>query len=170
MKVKVKIGDEIEELEVKRQGNVVWVTRGGVTQEVRVLAQNGAEVIWAVGRGENGVQVGKSAGISPNPQTPNQRHLWHNGKHIRYERIPNHAPLTSAAAAGDSSLSASIPAVVSEVLVAVGDEVVENQKLILLESMKMVIPIVAGNAGIIKAIHCQAGEAVQPGVALLEME
>jgi biotin carboxyl carrier protein len=170
MKLKIKIDGEIEELDVKRQGDRLWVTRGEVTQAVRVLGQDGAAVVWAVDEGGDGFRVGKSAGISPTKQSPNQRHLWHDGKHIRYERIPNDAVLSGGGDDGDASLMASIPAVVSEVLVAVGDAVTAGQKLILLESMKMVIPIVAGNAGIIKAIHCEAGEAVQPGVALLEME
>lgn len=94
------------------------------------------------------------------------RQLWLNGQTHHYERIQARAAGGGAAA---GSLSASIPAVVTDVLVAVGDEVMAGQKLILLESMKMVIPIQAPADGTVAAIHCAAGESVQPGVPLVEV-
>jgi urea carboxylase len=45
-----------------------------------------------------------------------------------------------------------------------------GQKLILLESMKMILPIVAPCDGRIVAIHCQPGRAVQTGVQLVEID
>jgi 3-methylcrotonyl-CoA carboxylase alpha subunit len=68
------------------------------------------------------------------------------------------------------SLSASIPAVVAEVLVSVGETVAAGDKLILLESMKMVIPIQAPYDGAVTKINCTAGESVQAGVPLIEIE
>ena len=58
----------------------------------------------------------------------------------------------------------------TDVLVAVGDKVSAGEKLILLESMKMVIPIVATQDGVVQAIKCENGESVQPGVPLIEIE
>jgi biotin carboxyl carrier protein len=69
-----------------------------------------------------------------------------------------------------TSLSASIPAVVSEILVKVGQEVKIGDKLILLESMKMILPIQAPRAGFVTAINCVPGQAVQPGIQLVEIE
>lgn len=94
------------------------------------------------------------------------RQLWLNGQTHHYERVQARGGGASAAV---GSLSASIPAVVTDVLVAIGDEVSAGQKLILLESMKMVIPIQAPADGTVTAIHCAAGESVQPGVALVEV-
>ena len=69
-----------------------------------------------------------------------------------------------------ATLSASIPAVVSEILVKAGQEVKIGDKLILLESMKMILPIQAPWAGTVTAINCVPGQAVQPGVQLVEIE
>jgi biotin carboxyl carrier protein len=69
-----------------------------------------------------------------------------------------------------ASLSATIPAVVSEILVNVGDQVTSGDKLILLESMKMIMPIVAPCDGLVVAINCEPGEAVQTGVQLVEID
>ena len=67
------------------------------------------------------------------------------------------------------SLTATIPAVVSQILVAPGDIVAAGDKLILLESMKMVIPILAPHAGRVSRIHFATGDSVPAGVALLEI-
>ena len=70
----------------------------------------------------------------------------------------------------DGSLASAIPAVVSQLLVAPGDVVAAGDKLILLESMKMVIPILAPHAGRVSRVHCAPGDSVPAGVALLEIE
>ena len=49
-------------------------------------------------------------------------------------------------------------------------EVKAGDKLILLESMKMIIPIQAPQDGLVTALHCSTGEAVQPGEQLIELE
>jgi biotin carboxyl carrier protein len=54
-------------------------------------------------------------------------------------------------------------------LVKIGDAVAVGDKLILLESMKMVIPIQAPCDSTVTAIHCTPGESVQAGVPLLEL-
>ncbi|MCA9935954.1 MAG: acetyl-CoA carboxylase biotin carboxyl carrier protein subunit, partial [Anaerolineales bacterium] len=92
---------------------------------------------------------------------------WVNGRTFTYERVRERG---SGGPGGDGSLAASIPAVVSQILVNVGDTVAEGDKLILLESMKMVIPIVAPYAGVVTAVHCTPGESVQADVPLLSVE
>jgi urea carboxylase len=54
-------------------------------------------------------------------------------------------------------------------LVAVGDQVRAGDKLVLLESMKMILPIQAPYDGAVTAINCAPGEAVQPGVPLITL-
>lgn len=53
---------------------------------------------------------------------------------------------------------------------AVGDTVEAGDKLILLESMKMVIPIHAPHDGRVAKILCAPGDSVAAGVPLLEIE
>jgi biotin carboxyl carrier protein len=97
-----------------------------------------------------------------------RRQLWVNGRNLTYERARSvhldHAP------PAETSLSASIPSVVLEVLVEPGQHVTAGQKLVLLESMKMVIPIVAPMDGVVGRICCRPGESVDAGVPVVELE
>jgi acetyl/propionyl-CoA carboxylase alpha subunit len=68
-----------------------------------------------------------------------------------------------------SALSAPMPATVRSVLVATGDHVVAGQPLIVLEAMKMELPLRAPAAGTVQRLHCAAGDLVQPGTPLVEI-
>ncbi len=68
------------------------------------------------------------------------------------------------------ALSAPMPATVLAIKVVPGQDVVAGDLLVLLEAMKMEMPIAAPRAGRIKSIACREGELVQPGVPLLELE
>ena len=68
------------------------------------------------------------------------------------------------------ALSAPMPATVLAVTVAPGQDVQTGDVLIMLEAMKMELPITAPRAGRVKSIACREGELVQPGVPLLELE
>jgi acetyl/propionyl-CoA carboxylase alpha subunit len=68
------------------------------------------------------------------------------------------------------SLMAPMPATVLEVSVASGDMVQAGDTLILLEAMKMELPVRAPVSGRVTAVHCRKGELVQPGVALIDIE
>ncbi|MCC6606118.1 MAG: acetyl-CoA carboxylase biotin carboxyl carrier protein subunit [Anaerolineae bacterium] len=96
-----------------------------------------------------------------------KRMLWVNGRTHHYERV---LPRGGGAASQDVSLAATIPAVVADVLVSVGDQVQDGDKLILLESMKMIIPIQAPYSGTVTALHCAKGDSVQAGIPLVELD
>ena len=68
------------------------------------------------------------------------------------------------------ALSSPMPATVVSVNVAPGDRVTGGQTLIVLEAMKMELPVRAPGDGIVKSVHYKAGELVQPDVALIEFE
>ena len=68
------------------------------------------------------------------------------------------------------ALSAPMPATVLAIKVAPGDEVAAGDLLVLLEAMKMEMPITAPRAGRVKSLACREGELVQAGVPLLELE
>ncbi len=71
---------------------------------------------------------------------------------------------------GDMGVMAPMPATVVSINTAVGQTVTDGQTLIVLEAMKMEVPIKASRAGVVKAIHCAKGDLVQPNVSLLEIE
>jgi 3-methylcrotonyl-CoA carboxylase alpha subunit len=68
-----------------------------------------------------------------------------------------------------NTLTAPMPATVRTVLVKVGDEVAEGETLVVLEAMKMELPLRAPKAGRIAEIRCTPGELVQPGVPLVDL-
>ncbi len=68
------------------------------------------------------------------------------------------------------SLSAPMPATVVRVEVAPGTAVRRGDTLVILEAMKMELPIRALADGTVTAVHCRPGDLVQPGVALIQMD
>ena len=69
-----------------------------------------------------------------------------------------------------SELTAPMPATVVAIKVAPGDEVKKGDILIVLEAMKMELPVRAPGDGRVVAIHCQPGELVQPDRSLIDLE
>jgi acetyl-CoA carboxylase biotin carboxyl carrier protein len=67
-------------------------------------------------------------------------------------------------------IEASVTGVVWKIEVAVGDSVGEGDDLIILESMKMEMPIVAASDCVVVEIRCEEGEAVEEGQVLLLVE
>ena len=80
-------------------------------------------------------------------------------------RVRSRAP----AAGHHGALTAPMPATVRRVLVGVGDAVKRGDSLVILEAMKMELPVRADVAGIVTAVHCREGELVQPGLTLIEI-
>jgi biotin carboxyl carrier protein len=70
----------------------------------------------------------------------------------------------------DSSVMAPMPATVVTIHTAPGQRVNEGDTVIVLEAMKMEMPIRAPRSGVVTAVHCRQGELVQPGVNLIEIE
>ena len=68
-----------------------------------------------------------------------------------------------------TALAAPMPATVVAINVAPGQPVANGEMLILLEAMKMELPIVAPRDGVVLKISCSVGELVQPGVKLVEL-
>lgn len=80
------------------------------------------------------------------------------------------APAPAAApvsvASGDA-MTAPMPGTILRLLVNIGDEVKENQPLMILEAMKMENEVVANHAGKVAGIHVNQGQVVNAGDALI---
>jgi 3-methylcrotonyl-CoA carboxylase alpha subunit len=72
-------------------------------------------------------------------------------------------------ARGLTDLSAPMPATVLRILTAPGKTVRHGETLILLEAMKMELPLRAPQDGTVKEVLCKEGQLVQPGTILVEM-
>lgn len=160
----LNLDGEDTEVEVTRQGNHLHVTYDGHTSELELVHTDGAALILEQILPDGSRQRIRAAGHTG---SGDERQMWVNGRYHNYQRIRQRGHTSGL---GEGSLAASIPAVVTEILVTPGDIVNEGDRLILLESMKMVIPIQAPYHGTIGSINCTAGESVQAGVALIELE
>ena len=69
-----------------------------------------------------------------------------------------------------TSVRAHITGTVWKIEVSVGDAVTEGQTLVILESMKMEMPVESPGPGRISAVLIQAGAAVEEGAILLELD
>ncbi|ANA38856.1 pyruvate dehydrogenase complex dihydrolipoyllysine-residue acetyltransferase [Acinetobacter baumannii] len=82
----------------------------------------------------------------------------------------------AAAPAQSGSVDINVPdlgvdkAVVAEILVQVGDKVDVDQSLVVVESDKATVEVPSTVAGVVKAIHLQAGQQVSQGVLLATIE
>lgn len=67
-------------------------------------------------------------------------------------------------------LKADITGTVWKVLKSVGDVVAEDEAILILESMKMEIPVESEDDGTVKEIRCEEGQAVSEGDVLIVLE
>ena len=82
------------------------------------------------------------------------------------QAAPAPAAAPVSAASGDA-MTAPMPGTILRLLVNIGDEVKENQPLMILEAMKMENEVVANHAGKVAGIHVNQGQVVNAGDALI---
>ncbi|MGP3779817.1 pyruvate carboxylase [Halanaerobium saccharolyticum] len=70
----------------------------------------------------------------------------------------------------EMEIGASLPGNIVEILVEEGEEVKENQSLVIMEAMKMETNITAPADGTVAAIHAAAGQQLESGELILELE
>ena len=68
-----------------------------------------------------------------------------------------------------SEVKSKVPGVVDEVKSAAGDQIEKGQVVLVLEAMKMKMPVASPESGVLKAIHVNPGYRVNPGVVLFEI-
>jgi biotin carboxyl carrier protein len=67
-------------------------------------------------------------------------------------------------------IQAEMDATVWQMLVVAGQSVLEDDEVIILESMKMEIPVIAPSAGTVKSVQVSVGEAVKRGQTLITLD
>jgi acetyl-CoA carboxylase biotin carboxyl carrier protein len=67
-------------------------------------------------------------------------------------------------------ITATMAGTIFNIFVANGDQVVENQVIVMLESMKMEIPIESGIQGVVKELKVNVGDFVNEGDVLIVIE
>ena len=118
----------------------------------RVVYQGRAEIVYVAGR------------------TGDRWAFW-SGEVFRATLLPASGPARSRAGAdAPQSLAAPMPATVLKVLVAPGATVRKGETVVILEAMKMELPVRAPADATVKAVHCRDGELVQADAVLIELQ
>jgi acetyl-CoA carboxylase biotin carboxylase subunit len=104
---------------------------------------------------------------SPQPPVPSRFDPWDTGvRSVRAQAAAGSVrrAVTSAAA----TLTAPMPATVIKVHVKPGDAVKKGDIVVVLEAMKMELPLRALGNGVVSAVRCREGELVQADATLIE--
>ena len=103
---------------------------------------------------------------------PEDRWVFWNGRVFRgdFRADPQSARARHARPSAKHALAAPMPATVLEVHVKAGDAVRKGDIVVLLEAMKMELPIRATSDGVVGVVHCRKGDLVQPDAPLVELE
>jgi biotin carboxyl carrier protein len=153
-----------------------WTVRvDGATAQVelgdggRVTVDGGDVETSALGDGEFLVRVGGAATRVLVTGPADAPWVWHDGMAYRPEVAdPSDRAPRRREVAGD--LSAPMPATVRTIHVNAGDAVTRGQTLVVLEAMKMELPLRAPEDGVVADVACRVGELVQPGVPLVRLK
>lgn len=90
---------------------------------------------------------------------------------VRGRPAPKKAERREAAPVSvEGALTAMMPSKVLAVRVEVGDRVEADQVIMVLEAMKMESELKSPYAGTVAALHCAAGDSVDPGIPLVVIE
>lgn len=76
----------------------------------------------------------------------------------------------TTASGGAQALTAPMPATVLKVLVAPGAAVKKGDTVLILEAMKMELPIRAMSDATVTAVNCREGDIVKPDTILIELQ
>jgi 3-methylcrotonyl-CoA carboxylase alpha subunit len=155
-------GDQTTEIAAHPAGNGAWHLEWG---GIRHTAHHDGANLFRLGTTAARATVITHPGTGPTPRLV----VVLDGTNHAIEEIDPHAP-PETATAGAGRVISPIPGRVARLLVAPGDTVAKGQTLIVLEAMKMELPLAAPAPGTVAALRCAEGEMVAEGVELILLE
>jgi len=150
------------------------VIRDGQQQHHVTVDENGSVIVdgvslhIAAGTGGD-VRIGENGSVRAWVAAAGDTRWVYLDGHV-YELDVEVAGRRRRSASGPGSLSAPMPATVIRVEVSPGTQVHRGDTLVILEAMKMELPIRAASDGTVASVSCKPGDLVQPGMPLIEIE
>jgi len=117
---------------------------------------------------DGSVRIGAEGTRAWTAASSDLRWVFVNGEVYTFE-VDEPARVRRRGTAHHGSLTAPMPATVRKIAVAAGDAVHRGDVLIVLEAMKMELPVRAPSDGVVSRINCREGEMVQAGQELAEI-
>ncbi|GMV23409.1 MAG: hypothetical protein AMXMBFR57_33580 [Acidimicrobiia bacterium] len=137
-----------------------------------VVRFDGVEGAWAVARGQDGRLTVTAEGTPVRmcaARTPAVTWVGVDGRAVEVQVASGRARARAGTADADA-LRPPMSATVVRLMTSEGASVAEGDTLVVLEAMKMEMPIRAPRAGTVTRIHCREGELVQPSTVLVDLE
>ncbi|MCA9563359.1 MAG: hypothetical protein KC561_07710 [Myxococcales bacterium] len=136
------IGEETHRVTVLRQDQgILWLQIDGYQHRVAVATDKSTRLVKVLGADQ-----------------------------VALKQVESSRAASDEDAEADRLLTANTPAQVVRLEAAVGQAVEEGQILVVLEAMKMEFRLSAPRAGVIKSVMCEAGQVVERGQPLVELE
>ena len=88
----------------------------------------------------------------------------------QYDQLINEMGLSAGKSQKLQSIKAPMPGLILEILVAAGETIEKGTPIVILEAMKMENTLKSEGGGVVKSIEVKAGNAVDKGQILIEME
>jgi biotin carboxyl carrier protein len=152
------------------------ITIGGqdfiATVDQQTVTIDGADGIWTTTARPDGrwsVTNGDSSATGAVVKAPGGMWVGLDGT-VALAQVDSAGARPRARTSDADALRPPMSATVVRIHVAVGATVAEGDPLIVLEAMKMELPIRAPRVGIVTAVHCREGELVMPTTVLIDLE
>ena len=133
---------------------------------------SGPPVVTVIGRDTLLVAVGDARHVVYVVGPPSDRWAFWNGLvfHSRGDQEAAARRTTRAPGQTAHTLTAPMPASVIKVLVVAGAKVPRGAPVVILEAMKMELPVRALEEGTVTAVYCREGDLVQADQPLVDLE
>lgn len=166
-------GDRVYHVDLGPDGHVTVAPAPG-----EVAAPQGDEAppppfsatVHYVGHGRTTIEADGRARLAHVVDDGTTRWVWMEGHVFEIAVEARAASRRRTRTPAGERLAAPMPATVVTVPAQVGMTVARGDTLVVLEAMKMELPLRAPHAGVVRAVHCTEGELVQPGVTLVDLE
>lgn len=83
--------------------------------------------------------------------------------------VANAAAVKTTASVSNNAVKADVPGKITRILVKEGQSVKSGDTVLMLEAMKMEIPVVTGIDGVVSSVLVSVGQNIESGTALVEL-
>jgi 3-methylcrotonyl-CoA carboxylase alpha subunit len=166
-KASARVGDAVAAVELRADGHVVVEPAAGTGRPGMPAT---TYRVHYLGHGRLRLSGDGATSLAYVVDADDERWVFIDGTVLRVELDQAATMRRRSRAAGHESVSAPMPATVVRVLVQPGSTVARGTPLVILEAMKMELPLRAPHDGVIASVACQEGDLVQPGEPLVEID